>query len=165
MAIPQGRMILFAAIGGLLALMGGIVYYASLDVPKLELAQIELSSVELVEVNSIENRAQLEVTFLVKNPSDKTFTVPLISYTLFANGKSLGTGQYSTEDVAMPGRVAFYSGSEIPLKSTFRFVLSNDNREEYEAITSGNDMQYSAKGVMTVETAWSLIEKQFESSL
>ena len=49
-------MILFAAIGGLLALMGGIVYYSSLDQPKLQLAQVELTSVELGEVNTVENQ-------------------------------------------------------------------------------------------------------------
>lgn len=158
-------MILFAAIGGLLALMGGIVYYASLDAPELELAEIELANVELIEVNSIENRAKLEITFLVKNPSDKTFTVPLITYELFANGKPIGAGKYSTEDIAMPGRAAFFSGSEIPLKSTFQFVLSNDVKEEYEVITSGGNVEYSVEGVITVETTWDLKEKEFESTL
>ena len=161
----QGRMILFAAIGGLLALMGGIVYYSSLDIPHLELAEIELANVEVVDVNSIENRVKLETTFLVKNPSDKTFTVPIISYEIFANGKSLGTGQYSTANIAMPGRAAFYPGVEIPLKSTLQFVLSDTITEEYKAITSGENVEYSVKGVITVETAWSLIEKEFESTL
>jgi hypothetical protein len=158
-------MILFAAIGGLLALMGGIVYYSSLDIPLLELAEIKLAKVEVVDVNSIENRVRLETTFLVKNPSDKTFTVPLISYELFANGKSLGTGQYSTEDIAMPGRAAFYPGVEIPLKSPFQFVLSDTITEEYKAIAGGENVQYSVKGMITVETAWSLIEKEFQSTL
>ena len=161
----QGRMILFAAIGGLLALMGGIVYYSSLDVPHLELAEIELAGVDVIDVNSIENRIKLETVFLVKNPSDKTFTVPVISYELFANGKSLGAGQYSTEDVAMPGRAAFYPGVEIPLKSVFQFVLSDTITEEYEAIASGENIEYSVKGVITVETAWSIVEKEFESKL
>ena len=161
----QGRMILFAAIGGLLALMGGIVYYSSLDQPKLQLAQVELTSVELGEVNTVENRATLETTFLVKNPSDKTFTVPLISYELFANGKYLGTSQYSTEDIAMPGRAAFYPGSEISLKSTIQFVLSDSIADEYKAITSGEKVEYSVKGKITVETAWSLVEKEFQSTL
>ncbi len=74
---------LYGAIGGLLAIMGGIVYYASLDIPQLEQVEIKLSDVELLDVNSIENRAELKVTFLVKNPSEKTFTVSFISYELF----------------------------------------------------------------------------------
>jgi hypothetical protein len=65
----------------------------------------------------------------------------------------------------MPGRAAFYPGSEIPLKSTLQFVLSDTITEEYKAITSGENVEYSVKGMITVETAWSLIEKEFESTL
>ena len=161
----QGRMILFAAIGGLLALMGGFVYYASLDNPQIEQVEVKLANVELIDVNSIENRAKLETTFAVKNPSEKTFTVSDITYELFANGKSIGNGQYSTADIAMPGRAAFYPNSEINLTNVFQLVLTDINAQEYRAITSGENLDYSVKGVVTVETAWSLIEKEFESSM
>ena len=145
--------------------MGGIVYYASLDNPQLEQVEIELSNVELIDVNSIENRAKLQITFLVKNPSEKTFTVSIITYELFANGNPIGTGQYSTQDIAMPGRAAFYAGSEIPLKSNFQLVLSDINIEEYQSITRGESVQYSVEGIITTETAWSLVEKEFQSSM
>lgn len=158
-------MTVYAAIAGMLALMGGIIFYGSLDVPEIETTQIELQSVEVVEVNTIENRAKLEVVFLVKNPGDKTFTVPVISYDLFANGKHVGVGQYSTEDIAMPGRAAFYPNSEIPLTNFFNLVKSESNSDVYQMIVDGKDMQYSVEGNITVETAWALIEKDFQSSL
>ncbi len=165
MSLPQGKWILYAAIGGLLVIMGGIVYYASLDIPQLEQVEIELFDVELIDVNSIENRAELKATFLVKNPSEKTFTVSFISYELFANGNSIGTGQYSTQDIAMPGRAAFYPGSEIPLKSKFQLVLSDVNSQDYQSITRGESVQYSVEGTITTESAWSLVDKEFQSSL
>lgn len=165
MSLLQGRSILFVAIGGLLAIMGGIVYYASLDNPQLQQIEIELANVEILDVNSVENRAKLQTTFLVKNPSEKTFTVAVIAYELFVNGKSVGTGQYSTTDVAMPGRAAFYPGSEIPLKNIFQLVLKDTNAPEYRSIIEGESLQYSVKGIVTVETAWSLVEKEFESSI
>ena len=158
-------MILFAAIGGLFALMGYFVYYASLDNPQLEQIEIELVGVEVIQVNSIENRAELETTFLVKNPSEKTFTVPLITFELFADGKSIGKGQYSTEDIAMPGRAAFYPGSEIPLKTKFYLVLSDSIVQEYQDIINGGEMRFSVEGEITAQTAWSLIEKEFQSSM
>ena len=158
-------MILFAAIGGLFALMGFFVYYASLDNPQLEQIEIELVGVEVIQVNSIENRAELETTFLVKNPSEKTFTVPLITFELFVDGKSIGKGQYSTEDIAMPGRAAFYPGSEIPLKTKFYLVLSDSIVQEYQDIINGGEMRFSAEGEITAQTAWSLIEKEFQSSM
>jgi len=163
--LPQGKWILYTAIGGLLAIMGGIVYYASLDVPQLEQVEVELFDVELIDVNSIENRAKLKATFLVKNPSEKTFTVSFISYELFVNGNSIGTGQYSTQDIAMPGRAAFYPGAEIPLKSTFQLVLSDVNAQDYQSITRGESVQYSVEGTITTESAWSLVDKEFQSSL
>ena len=158
-------MILFAAIGGLFALMGYFVYFASLDNPQLEQIEIELVGVEVIQVNSIENRAELETTFLVKNPSEKTFTVPLITFELFVDGKSIGKGQYSTEDIAMPGRAAFYPGSEIPLKTKFYLVLSDSIVQEYQDIINGGEMRFSVEGEITAESAWSLIEKEFQSSM
>ena len=116
---PPGRIILVVAILALLGMMGGGVYYASLDNPELERATVELSVIELRDVNTIENRATMTVVFLVTNPSDITFTIPLIAYELYGDGVSLGSASYSTEDVAMPGRAAFYPSTEIPLKSKF----------------------------------------------
>ena len=145
--------------------MGGIVYYASLDNPELERLEIELTNVEILDVNNIENKAKLQTTFLVKNPGDKTFTVAIISYELFVNDNSIGTGQYSTADIAMPGRAAFYPGSEIPLTNIFQLILTDTNAPEYQSIIEGESVQYSVKGIVTVETAWSLVEKEFESSI
>lgn len=162
--ISQGRSILYIAIAALLALLGGITWYASLDNPQLAMVQIELADVTVQSVNSIEGRANLEVDFLVKNPSEKTFTVSLIDYELFADGTPLGKGQYSTEDIPLPGRAAFYPGAEIALPSTFQLILSDTNSAAYEAIVGEQPVKFSAKGKIVVESAWSLVEKQFEIS-
>ena len=98
-------------------MMGGFVYYASLDNPELEKVEISLHEVKVIDVNTIENKAKIEVAFLVKNPGEKTFTVPIITYKLYSGDMVVGSGQYSTEDIAMPGRAAFYPDSEIPLTS------------------------------------------------
>ena len=158
-------MIVYAAIAGVLAMMGGIVYYASLDNPQLEQVEVKLGQVELIDVNKIENTAKLEVTFLVKNPSEKTFTVPLITYELFADGKLLGSGQYSTEDIAMPGRAVFYSGAEVPLKNTFNLVKSKVDSGLYDSVLNGGISDFNAKGSITTETSWSIVEKEFETGL
>lgn len=165
MSLLQGRAILFVAIAGLLALMGGFVYYASLDNPALEEIEIQLTDVEIIDVNNIENKAKLQTTFLVKNPSEKTFTVAIIAYELFVNDNSIGTGQYSTADIAMPGRAAFYPGSEIPLKNIFQLILTDTNAPQYQSIIEGESVKYTVKGIVTVETAWSLVEKEFENSV
>ena len=104
------------------------------------------------------------VTFSDTNPSDLTFTIPLIAYQLYGDGVSLGSASYSTEDVAMPGRAAFYPGTEIPLDSKFSFVLTDVNETVYEKIVTGQSVQYSATGMITVESAWSIVEMNFDSS-
>ena len=160
---PPGRIVPVIAILGLLALMGGGVYYASLDNDDLESATIELTSVEILDVNSIENSATLAVTFTITNPSDLTFTVPVITYELYANGNVLGSGAYSTEDVAMTGRAALYPGTEIPLESWFSLKLTDKNQQQYNAIVSGENIDYDAVGILTVESAWSIVEPPFDT--
>jgi len=161
---PPGRSILVVAIVALLGLMGGIVYYASLDNDDLSMATIEIESVEVIDVNSIESRATLKVTFLVTNPGEVTVTVPVITFELFADGSKIGQGTYSTEDVAMPGRAAFYPGAEIPLNTRMSAVMSDMNEMVYNKIISGQTLQYSATGMITVESAWSIVELDFDTN-
>jgi len=160
----QSKLVVYAAIASMFGLMGAIIWYASLDNPQLEQAEIEIFDVEVLSVNKVENSAKLNVTFLVKNPSEKTFTVPLINYKLFADGELLGSGQYSTEDVAMPGRALFTSGAEIPLNSIFQLNKSEVTSEIYQAVIDDKISSFTVNGVMTTESAWSVIEKEFDSS-
>ena len=161
----QSRMTVYAAIAGMLALMGFVVFYSSLDNPHLEQVQISLQSVEIRDVNTIQNKATLEVAFLVENPSEKTFTVPLITYELYGDGRLIGSGQYSTEDIAMPGRAAFYGGSAIPLKSMMTITSADTGAGIYGDVTGSRIAQYEATGMIMVESAWAIVEVDFESSI
>ena len=160
----QTKLLLYAAIVGLLGLLGAIFWYGSLDIPELEEVEIGLTDVEVLSVNKVANTAKLTVTFLVTNPSEKTFTVPLIGYQLYADDELLGSGQYSTVDIAMPGRAIFSSGAEIPLKNTFELSLSDVDKEIYQAILDEKISSFRAEGVITTESAWSTVEKEFNSS-
>lgn len=159
----QSRMTVYVAIAGVLALMGGIVFYASLDNAKLEQAEIELFSVELIDVDNVKNEAKFDVTFLVKNPSDKAFTVGVIDYQLFTDGVELGSGQYSAMDVALPGRAVFSSGDQIPLNSIFVLTKSEINPEIYEDMINERINSFSAEGILTTQTSWSTIDKEFST--
>ena len=160
----QSKILLYAAIAALLALLGGIFWYGNLDVPELEQVEIKLTNVEVKSVNTVQNNAKLEVTFLIKNPSETTFTVSLIGYQLYADGKLLGNGQYSTIDIAMPGRALFSPGAEIPIKSSFELEKSEVDDQIYQAVLDENINSFRAEGIVTTESAWSTIEKEFDSS-
>ena len=162
--VSQGRTVIAAAFAGLGILLLGLVYYASLDNPQLEKAKIDLAGVKVLEVNSIDKRTKLEVKFLVTNPSGKTLTVSTIRYDLFINDKDVGNGHYSTEDIALPGRAAVYPGQSVELVDKFNLVYSDRISDEYNAIISGKQVKYLAKGQASVESALSIVEKNFEST-
>ncbi len=159
----QSKMTVYAALAGVLALMGGIFYYGNLDTVQLEEVEIELTNVELRDVSTIDNQAKFDVTFLIKNPSDKTFTVPLIGYQLYGDGILLGSGQYSTVDISMPGRAAFYPGAEIPLKNIFVLSKSEVNSEIYQDAIENRINSFSAEGIITTQSSWMTIEKEFKT--
>ncbi len=161
----QSRMTVFAAIGGLLAMMAGFVYYASLDNESLESVEMVSGTVEVTQVDSIAGRARLSVTFDVRNPSEKTFTIPSISYAISAGGEKIASGEYSTADVAMPGRVVFTTDKTIPLKSIAYMVRDAENATLYDAVIAGAVSTYAVSGTVTVESAWSIIERDFELEL
>lgn len=157
----QSKTTVYVAIGGVLALMGGIVYYASLDNESLEQAEIELGSIELLNVNTINNQAKFQVEFIVSNPSEKTFTVASIGYQLYGDGQLLGSGQYSVIDIALPGRAVFYPGATIPLTSTFVLDNGSVGDEAYQSMIDGNISSFTAEGILTTQTSWSTIDKDF----
>ena len=158
-------MILYVAIGGLFVFLFAMVGVSLLDIPELEKSQLRLGSVEVTDVNTIDNHAKLKISFLITNHGERTFVIPVISYELFANGKSIGTSSYSVEDIPMTGRAPFYPGAEIPLDGYLKIFLTESNSDEYLAIVNGEYVEFSVKGQYTIETAWQLIEKEFESSL
>ena len=160
----QSKLVVYAAVAGLLGLLGVIIWYASLDNPELEQVEIELTNVNVTSVNKIENTAKLKVTFLVKNPSEKVFTVSSINYQFYADEELLGSGSYSTGDIAMPGRAIFSSGAEIPLSNTFDLIKSDVKDEIYQAVLDDEISSFRAEGIITTESAWSLIEKEFVTS-
>ena len=163
--IKPSKIIVYVAIGALFAFMGGIVYYSTLDFPELEKSELELLSVDVVEVNSIDNRMYLELVFGVTNHGERTVTVPEISYELFANGKSLGSSSYSVSDIPLNGRALMLPGMQVPLVGEITVNLTDDIKDIYEAIAAGESLDYRIIGQYTIETAWQVIDVQFDSSI
>ena len=163
--IKPTKIIVYVAIGGLFAFMGGIVYYSTLDFPELEKSELDLLSVDVIEVESIDNRMYLELIFGVTNYGERTVTVPVISYELFANGKSLGSSSYDVSDIPMNGRALMLSGMEVPLVGEMTVNLTDDIKDIYEAIAAGESLDYRVIGQYTIETAWQVIDVQFDSSI
>jgi len=163
--IKPSKIILYVAIGALFAFLGGMVYYSTLDFPELEKSELELLSVDVVEIDSIENRIFLILLFGITNHGERTVTVPEISFELFANGKSLGSSSYSVSDIPLNGRALMLSGMKVPVVGEITINLTDDIKDIYEAIAAGESLDYRVTGQYTIETAWQVIDMQFDSSL
>ena len=157
----QSKLTVYAAIAGCLALMGGIVYYASLDNVSLEQVEVELTDVTLRDAG--ENEAKFVVTFLVKNSSEKTYVIPVIEYQLYSDDVLLGSGKYSTEDVALPGRAQIFGGGEVPLKNTFILNKSEVGSEIYQLMINNEITNFVAEGMIITQSTWSVAETEFRT--
>tara|TARA_B100001146_G_C15840254_1_gene288854 strand:- start:19 stop:495 length:477 start_codon:yes stop_codon:yes gene_type:complete len=158
-------MFLYVAIGGLFAFLGGMVWFSTLDFPELEKSELKLLSVDVVEIDSIDNRITLNIIFGITNFGERTVTVPEISYELFANGRSLGSSSYSVSDIPMTGRALLISGMQVALESKMTFNLTDDIKHVYESIANGESVGYRVNGQYTIETAWQVLDIQFDSSI
>jgi len=163
--IKPSKIIVYIAIGGLFAFMGGIVWYSTYDIPELEKSEFELLSVSVVEIDSIQNRMYVDVVFGITNHGERTVTVPEISFQLFANGKSIGSSSYSVSDIPLNGRALMLTGMQVPLVGKITINLTDDIKDVYEAMAAGESLDYRVVGQYTIETAWQVIDTRFDSSL
>jgi len=163
--IKPSKIIVYVAIGAMFAFMGGIVYYSTLDFPELEKSELELISVDVVEIDSIDNRITLNIIFGITNHGERTVTVPQIGFELFANGKSLGSSSYDVSDIPLNGRALMLSGMQVQLVGEITVNLTDGIKDVYEAIAAGESLDYMVIGQHRIETAWQVIDVQFDSSI
>ena len=90
---------------------------------------------------------------------------PQIGFELFANGKSLGSSSYDVSDIPLNGRALMLSGMQVPLVGEITVNKTDDVKNIYEAIAAGESLDYRVIGQYTIETAWQVIDVQFDSSI
>ena len=70
----QNKKTVYAALVGVLALMGGIFYYGNLDTVQIEQVEIELTNVELIDVDTINNQEKFNVAINSSSTLDTIHT-------------------------------------------------------------------------------------------
>ena len=99
------------------------------------------------------------------NPTSVTSTISTIDYDLIANGKDVGQGHYSVEDIPMAGRPALFPNSNMTVVDKFALVDTPNISDIYDSIIKGDPVKYEAKGQVTIESTLTLITKSFDSTL
>ncbi len=160
--LNKGRIVILACFAGLGAMMLFFYLYANSFQGELEKVTIQVDSVNVLNENKMNKRAQLDVRFDLQNPSSLTLTVSDINYELFTNGKSLGDGHLSTEDIPEAGRPVLFANNNATLPDTFDLVDSDNIANEYSAITSHQPVKYEIKGQVTIQSFLTEITKDFD---
>jgi hypothetical protein len=157
-------------IGAVAAVVGAIIllpYISSLTASGLDRVTISLSNVEVAPVeNEEEERIQLDVDFLLNNPTDKTVTTSKIEYDLFADNDPLGDSILSYEDIPPNGRPALLPNQSIKLTSPFQLIYSDSTAAVFRKIAdNSSDINWKVQGSAIIESAVTLQEKQFSDEL
>jgi len=160
--VSKGRVVIMAAFVGLGLLMLFFYLYADTFQPTLQQVNINLQTVKVLNIDKINNRANLEVDYFLSNPTTVTSTISTIDYELYADGKDLGEGHYTVEDIPMAGRPALFSGGNTTVTDTFGLIKNSNISDVYDSIIKGEPVKYEAKGQVTIESTLTLITKDFD---
>jgi len=139
--------------------------YANSFQSDLEKVTISVDSVKVLDQNKLDKRAHLDVRFNLQNPTSVTLTVSTINYELFANGKSLGQGHMSTEDIPEAGRPILFANNNATLPNTFDLVNTDGIANEYSDIMNNQPTKYEIKGQVTIQSFLTEVTKDFDVNL
>lgn len=160
--INTGRLVILACFAGLGAMMLFFFVYADSFQPDLNKVVVKVESIKILDENKLEKRVHLDVRFNLQNPTSIVLTVATINYQLYANGKSLGDGHFTTDDIPEAGRPALFANSNVTIPTTFDLVSSDDFAKEYSDITTNQSVTYEVKGQATIESFLTSVIKDFD---
>lgn len=163
--LNKGRIVILACFAGLGAMMLFFYLYANSFQSDLDKVTISVDSIKVLDDNKLTKRAHLDVRFNLQNPTSITLTVSTINYELFANGKSLGQGHLSTEDIPEAGRPILFANNNATLPNTFDLVNTDSIANEYTDIMNGQPEKYEIKGQVTIQSFLTEITKDFDVTL
>jgi len=168
MFLSRRRIILIGAITAVAITIILLPLILTITLPNLNNLTIDVSKVEAINDTNNTQGSQLNVVFVVYNPTKQTLTTSRIEYELFADGKSLGSGILSFEDIPLNGRPQFYSNSSTTLQSTFK-ITSNSIAQLFNKIVENHEsikqIKWRVTGVATIESGFSSSSKEFSNEI
>ncbi len=163
--LSKGRIVILACFAGLGLMMLFFYLYANSFQSDLDKVTISVDSIKVLDENKLTKRGHLDVRFNLQNPTSITLTVSTINYELFANGKSLGQGHLSTEDIPEAGRPILFANNNATLPNTFDLVNTDSIADEYSGIMNNQPEKYEIKGQVTIQSFLTEVTKDFDVTL
>ncbi|MDE1728182.1 MAG: hypothetical protein KGI02_09265 [Thaumarchaeota archaeon] len=160
--VNTGRLVILACFAGLGAMMLFFFVYANSFQVDLNKVTVKIDSIKILDENKLDKRAHLDVRFNLQNPTSIVLTIATINYQLYANGKVLGDGHFTTNDIPEAGRPALFANSNVTIPTTFDLVNSDEIAKEYSDITTNQPVTYEIKGQVTIESFLTSVIKDFD---
>lgn len=169
MGLTRGKIVIIAIFAGVAAALAGLVGFTGLEQEELSpkitvnLAEVTMKSIDRDDPTLM----TVEVAFSILNESKQTLAVSKIDYDLYANENLLGRGNLSLEDIPLTGRAPLYSGSTTTIPSEMKLRKSAENAEMWDKLNTGmtEDVTWRADGTAQIESAFSIIDVDFDSKL
>jgi hypothetical protein len=171
MFLSKRRIVLFGVIGVLvitIIFLPRIQYF--INAPDVNAIDFKLSSVDITNLSNNTNNIELLLRFDVSNPSEKTATTSKVEYDLFGDNEFLGHGVLSYEDIPLNGRPQFSPGQTTTLKSPIVLQPSDTNIDIIEKLLNNqsdsiNDIRWNVNGSSQIESAFVIVQKDFNDVL
>lgn len=171
MFLSKRRIVLFGVIGVLvitIVFLPRIQYF--INAPDVSAIDFKLSSVDIANLSNNTNNIELLLRFDVSNPSEKTATTSKVEYDLFGDDEFLGHGVLSYEDIPLNGRPQFSPGQTTTLKSPIVLQPSDTNIDIIEKLINNqsdsiNDIRWNVNGSSQIESAFVIVQKDFNDVL
>ncbi|SMH72010.1 LEA type 2 family protein [Candidatus Nitrosotalea okcheonensis] len=160
--VNTGRLVILACFAGLGAMMLFFFVYANSFQVDLNKVTVKIDSIKILDENKLDKRTHLDVRFNLQNPTSIVLTIATINYQLYANGKVLGDGHFTTNDIPEAGRPALFANSNVTIPTTFDLVNSDEIAKEYSDITTNQPVTYEIKGQVTIESFLTSVIKDFD---
>lgn len=169
MWLTRGKIVIMIIFVGITAALAGLVELTNWEGeairPKITV------TFENIMMKKIDNDNPdlmiLQVDFTILNETEQTLVVSRIAHDVYANENFIGRGNLSLADIPLTGRAPLFPGSITTLPSEMNLRKSADVMEIWDKLFN-NDTEgiiWRTEGVAQIESAFSIIEVEFNSTL
>jgi LEA14-like dessication related protein len=169
MGLTRGKVIIIAIFVAVALAFAGLIAFESLErediTPNIT---VTLAAVKMKQID-VENPDLMfvQVDFSILNRTNQTLALAKIDYDMYANERMIGRGGLSLEDTPLTGRAPLFSGSSTTLPSNMQLRKSPEVLDLWDKLLNGDTsgITWRAQGVAQIESAFSIAEVEFNSTL